>query len=262
MTALVVAAVAAAVWLARARPAADRLTAITSTAPVARRSDLGRLVGVCTGGMAGLLVTGSVLGMTVGATAGALADRALTARKDRRLATAAADALPDVLRLLAAELRTGAPPHVALAAAASAAPPTLAAHLCQVAAGAALGLAAADSLVPAPPGAEGLVALAACWRVSASTGAGLADGVTRLAAGLAADGRCRAEVEAQLAGPRATAAVLAVLPAVAVLLGAGLGADPLDFFRTPPGAACLGGGIALDLAGVAWTRRIAAGAAP
>ena len=62
----------------------------------------------------------------------------------------------------------------------------------------------------------------------------------------------------QLAGPRATAALLGALPAVGVLLGTGLGAAPLDvLLRTSWGLGCLVLGSLLTIAGVAWTERIA-----
>jgi tight adherence protein B len=51
--------------------------------------------------------------------------------------------------------------------------------------------------------------------------------------------------------------LLCVLPVVGVLLGHALGADPAGFLlRTAPGQAALLAGIALEAAGVAWTRAI------
>jgi tight adherence protein B len=108
------------------------------------------------------------------------------------------------------------------------------------------------------PGAESLARLAACWQVSASSGAGLARAVDRLAHTLQAEEAQRRELAAQLAGPRATARLLAVLPAFGLLLGAGLGADPLHvLLATPYGLACLTVGLTLNVAGVLWTERIA-----
>jgi tight adherence protein B len=45
-------------------------------------------------------------------------------------------------------------------------------------------------------------------------------------------------------------------------LAAAIGADPLRFFRTGPGTACLLAGIALDAAGLLWTGRLARDALP
>ncbi|MCZ0971803.1 hypothetical protein O1L55_10820 [Streptomyces albulus] len=69
-------------------------------------------------------------------------------------------------------------------------------------------------------------------------GAGLALGLERIAAGLAARRDQGEELRAQLAGPRATALVLALLPVGGLLMGGALGADPLGCCCTPrPGGA-------------------------
>lgn len=164
---------------------------------------------------------------------------------DGRATRANAAALPLLCRAAAAELRAGAPPVTALARAASDAPPAVAEYVRRL-----------DAPPAPPPGAQRLAALAALWTVAAGAGAGLADGLDRLADALVAEQRQRAEVAAQLAGPRASAATLAALPAFGLLLAGSLGADPLGFFATPAGAACLTGAVALDAAGVAWIRRI------
>jgi len=58
-----------------------------------------------------------------------------------------------------------------------------------------------------------------------------------------------------------TAALLAALPLFGLLLGAGLGADPLRvLLHTPGGLSCLALGALLECAGIAWTGRIARGA--
>ena len=94
-------------------------------------------------------------------------------------------------------------------------------------------------------------------------GAGLAAACDRLAESLAADEALRREVAAALAAPRATARLLAGLPLVGLALGAGLGAHPLRFLLgSGLGRACLLAAAVLDVAGLAWTRRLAAGAQP
>jgi tight adherence protein B len=109
----------------------------------------------------------------------------------------------------------------------------------------------------AVPGAEGLSGAAACWEVAVEGGAGLADGLDRVAATLRAERDQREELRAQLAGPKATAGMLALLPAFGVLLGVSLGADPLRvLFHTATGIGCLLVGGALEWAGLAWTGRI------
>ena len=111
------------------------------------------------------------------------------------------------------------------------------------------------------PGAEGAAGIAACWQVASSSGAGLAAGLDRVAEGLRAESALHETVRAELAGARSTAALLAALPVFGLLLGAGLGADPLRvLLHTPGGLACLALGALLECAGIAWTGRIARGA--
>jgi tight adherence protein B len=111
------------------------------------------------------------------------------------------------------------------------------------------------------PGAEGAAGIAACWQVASSSGAGLAAGLDRVAEGLRAERALREGVRAELAGPRSTAGLLALLPLFGLLLGAALGADPLRMLlHTPSGLLCLALGTALEWAGLAWTARIARGA--
>ncbi|GAA1021535.1 hypothetical protein Aple_073330 [Acrocarpospora pleiomorpha] len=117
---------------------------------------------------------------------------------------------------------------------------------------------AAALLGAAPPaGGEGLVRLAACWQVSATVGGGLASLVERVASFLREMEAHRQDVSAQLAGPRATARLLAGLPALGLLMAAGLGMEPLPFlFGTPAGFACLLIGLTLDATGLWWTNRL------
>ncbi|WP_264483506.1 type II secretion system F family protein [Streptomyces pinistramenti] len=113
------------------------------------------------------------------------------------------------------------------------------------------------------PGAGGLGGVAACWQVAVEGGAGLASGLERIAAGLRAQRDQREEVRAQLAGPRATALMLSLLPVCGFLMGSALGADPLRvLLHTPVGWVCLVSGGLLEWAGVAWTSRIVADALP
>lgn len=103
-----------------------------------------------------------------------------------------------------------------------------------------------------------VAAVAACWEVASSTGAGLAASLTVLADSGRETERVRAELEAGLAEPRATAVVLACLPAVGLGLGAMLGAEPLPWLvGTVPGRVVLGAGICLEMVGVLWSWRIA-----
>ncbi|MFF4044527.1 type II secretion system F family protein [Streptomyces sp. NPDC001816] len=111
------------------------------------------------------------------------------------------------------------------------------------------------------PGAEGLLGLAACWRVAVDQGAGLAAGLDRLDAALRAERDQRADLRAQLAGARATALLLAALPALGLLLGSAMGADPLRvLLHSGAGLGCLVAGAAFEGAGMWWAARIVRGA--
>lgn len=113
------------------------------------------------------------------------------------------------------------------------------------------------------PGAEGLRRVLACWEVAAGAGAGLGLALDQVADGLRREDALRRQVAAELAAPRATARVLAVLPVVGVALGASVGADPLFvLLRTSSGQGCLAAGTALSALGLVWVERIAASAQP
>ncbi|MER7565464.1 type II secretion system F family protein [Streptomyces sp. NPDC097941] len=111
------------------------------------------------------------------------------------------------------------------------------------------------------PGAEGLLGLAACWRVAVDQGAGLAAGLDRLEGALRAERDQRADLRAQLAGARSTAWMLAGLPVLGLSLGAALGADPLHvLLHTGTGLGCLLVGGLLEGVGMWWATRIVRGA--
>lgn len=107
------------------------------------------------------------------------------------------------------------------------------------------------------PGLEGLAGVAACWRVAADGGAGLAAGLDRLEGALRAERRRREELRALLAGAWSTVTVLALLPVVGLGLGAALGADPLGvLLHRSVGLVCLGLGVTFEAAGLIWATRI------
>jgi tight adherence protein B len=102
-------------------------------------------------------------------------------------------------------------------------------------------------------------AVVAACRLAGDVGSPLVSVLEEVAASLAADAEAQAARDAALAGPRATTRVLLWLPAVGVLLGYVLGADPV--------ATALDGGIGtvgvllgvlLLLAGRAWSGRLVA----
>ncbi|WP_411151072.1 type II secretion system F family protein [Streptomyces sp. A30] len=120
---------------------------------------------------------------------------------------------------------------------------------------------AALAVAARQPGAEGLVGLAACWRVAVDHGAGLAAGLDRLEGALRAERDQRADLRAQLAGARSTAVMLAGLPVLGLALGTALGADPLHvLLHTGAGLGCLLVGGLLEALGMWWAMRIVRGA--
>lgn len=99
-------------------------------------------------------------------------------------------------------------------------------------------------------------ALLAAGRLAARTGAPLADVLDRVGAAMARDAESAGQRTAALAGPRATARLLAWLPASGVVLGFLLGADPLAVLLDGgAGTLLLVLGALLTAAGRAWNGR-------
>jgi tight adherence protein B len=152
---------------------------------------------------------------------------------------------------LAAELQGGAEPRAALSGAARASP-----GLAALAAAAELPSGDVAATLRAL-GCDGARDLALLWEVGESSGAGLAAPAGRLAAALRDDEQVRREVAAQLAGPRATAWLLAGLPLFGLAMGAALGARPVDVLSSRFGLALVVPGLVLEALGLLWTRAIA-----
>ncbi len=191
-----------------------------------------------------------------------LAGRALRASERRREREARADAVIALCGALAGEVRAGRQPGAALMVAARDSGGLGAAEAAVLAA-ARFGGDVPGALCEAArePGADGLLGLAACWRVAVDRGAGLATGLGRLEGALRAERDQRADLHAQLAGARSTAVLLAVLPVVGLAMGTALGADPLGvLLHTPAGLGCLLVGGVLEGLGVWWVMRIVRGA--
>ncbi len=109
------------------------------------------------------------------------------------------------------------------------------------------------------PGAEGLADLAAAWQVSQRSGAALAATLSQVVASARARATAGHLVRGELASARATARLVAVLPAGTWLMSAGTGGDAWGFLvGHPVGLGCLAAGTALVFAGLAWIDRIAA----
>ncbi|GAB3660227.1 hypothetical protein GCM10027589_21840 [Actinocorallia lasiicapitis] len=157
---------------------------------------------------------------------------------------------------LAAELTAGRTPEDALSAAIQSLSPPLSTLLHPIPS--APDIPAALEASATLPGTDPLRLLAACWRVGVERGATLATVVDTLAAALRDDAAHREHVTSQLAAPRATARLLAVLPLLGIGMAAALGTHPLAFlFTTLPGLTALILGLTLNLTGLYWTHQIA-----
>jgi len=156
------------------------------------------------------------------------------------------------LRVLIGELEAGARPQAALTAARDAAPLHAAAFDAAVAASS--GSADAGTALLAYPATR---SIGLAWQLGADTGVALAGVLERVAADLQAEQEHRRTVETVLAGPRASALMLAGLPLVGIVLGGAMGARPLTVLTSSLGGQllCLVG-VLLDVAGLMWTRRL------
>ncbi|MEV0979788.1 type II secretion system F family protein [Streptomyces sp. NPDC049915] len=209
------------------------------------------------GALLGLL-GGSLLPVVAGAAGVPLLRRTRLAGAARRARDRQGDAVIALCAVLASEVRAGRQPGHALLSAARESG-GLGGGRAAVLAAARFGgdVPAALATAARQPGADGLLGLAACWRVAMDQGAGLAAGLDRLQAALRAERDQRADLRAQLAGARSTAVLLAGLPGLGLALGSALGADPLRvLLHTGAGLGCLLVGGLLEAAGVWWALRI------
>jgi tight adherence protein B len=209
---------------------------------VGRRPRAATTVIACLAGAVAWLGGGPVAAVAVAVYAWLGTAGLLRYRSARRTSEAIARAL-DATATLAADLRAGAAPAGALQAAMPAISP-----------GPGVGAAELERL-----GRQVSTALA----VSAATGAPLADLLDRLAADAWARTRVRQAASAQAAGATATAWLLAALPLAGIGVGYGMGADPLRvLLHTRTGAACALLALLLQVAGLAWSRRLAPAIGP
>ena len=99
--------------------------------------------------------------------------------------------------------------------------------------------------------------VAAAARLSARTGCSLAAVVGAVEDDLRARSRQRLELRSATAGSQASAALLAGLPVLGLVMGGGVGADPWRVLTTTPtGQVLLVAGVGLEVAGLAWSARL------
>lgn len=215
-------------------------------------------------GLAAALMARSPVPVVAGLVAVPCVARQLRERERRLAAELWEEAVAGLCSAVAGELRAGRPPEAVLVEALERVRAAGGLKECDAVLTPVLAAARFGGNVPAAlrqaargRGAEGLAGAAACWETAIDGGAGLAEGLDRVAAALRAERDQRDDLRAQLAGPRSTAFMLALLPVFGLLLGTALGADPLGvLLRTPAGLGCLLSGAALEWAGVVWTTRI------
>lgn len=205
-------------------------------------------------------------GMAAAAMVGGLAYYRWRWSARRRDTDAEVAALLDAVGVMAAELRAGAHPAGAAAVAANGAA-VVHRVLGSVAVGARLGAqvpAMLERHAMGEPAISGeLRRMAGAWSLAERHGVALAELMDAVRADLDVRVRLAGQVKALLAGPRATAAVLAVLPLLGIGLGQGIGANPWHVLTvTSAGQLLLVLGTGLTCAGVLWSGRIMAKASP
>lgn len=205
------------------------------------------------------LLSGVPAALAAGLVAAAVV-QALRRRTRERTAAAERAGAVEAVTTLAAELRAGRAPAEAMAAAAGVAEGPFAHALAGAGRALHVGVDPAEVLRAAAAGsaaAPALRGLAACLQVCVGSGGSLARAIETVGDALRAEHEQRLTVEGELAGPRATALLLAGLPIAGTVLAAGLGARPLHvLLHTLVGGGCLVVGVVLDLVGLWWTARL------
>lgn len=158
-------------------------------------------------------------------------------------------------RVIASQLRIGQVPSAALLEAATDCP-----ELAPVVATVRIGGDPVEALrvLATRPGREGLGDVADAWRLSAASGAPIADVIDQVAERLRDDEATLAIVTSELAAPRATGRTLACLPLLGLAMGFFAGGNPLAFIATSAiGQWLFVMGVALAAVGVWWIEHLA-----
>jgi tight adherence protein B len=181
-------------------------------------------------------------------------------RRRGRMGTAESRELETAIDVLVGELRVGAHPAQAFAVAADETAGPVADSCRAVAARARLGAdvtsglrsVAHNSALPAQ-----WARLAVCWQLAAEHGLAMSTLMRAAQRDIVERQRFSGQVMSAMAGARATAAILAGLPVLSVILGQLVGADPVAFLL----AGHVGGwllvvGVTLVCGGLLWSDRI------
>jgi tight adherence protein B len=241
-------------WPSRA--ASARLTALAG--PARGRSLLDgwvRPLRCLAFGVAPIVVVLAFAGLGAAVAAVLLAVAGRREWQSRRAATAkilAAEGIAEALRVMVAELRAGAHPVSAAESAAVDAAPEAAEAMRLIAASARL-----DGDLGGSTGSGVLRQLARAWTLVRRHGLPMAEVLDAVRRDVVAGVRFSRQTHARMAGPRASAAILALLPGVGVMLGEAMGARPLHIlFSTSAGQVLLVAGCGLICAGVVWSSKL------
>ena len=264
VVALVLVAGAALVWPPAGAP--GRLRALTPVPAGPARVAVSRVPAVVPvlAGLAVAALFAGIGGAVAAVVLGAVLLRGRRARRAERARTETTAGLAEGLAAFAGELRAGHPPASAAAAAGRDAGTAARRALARVEATARLGgdvpAALREQAISDPLAGPHLLRLADAWSLADRHGIGLAALAEAVAEDLRARARFAGRLGAQLAGPRTTAAVLAALPGIGLVLGQLVGAHPFGVLTgTGVGQVLLVVGAALVAAGLEWSRRLTAG---
>ncbi|MGZ8178283.1 type II secretion system F family protein [Williamsia sp. SKLECPSW1] len=223
------------------------------------------------GGLSCVLGVVAVVGVLAGVAAGLATATVLRRRRHRRrdrVREAELDAVLDAVTVMVAELSVGAHPARACRQAAEdlarrmPAPgvaPTLEVVTAMAGRAELGGDVAAGLASTGGHQADAWARIGVAWSTAEQHGLPMADLVQSVRDDLVARRRFAERTRAGLAGARATAAVLAGLPVLGVLLGEAMGAHPVSVLLGGElGGMLLAAGVGLVVLGLWWTERITA----
>lgn len=253
MSPAVLVAVLAGLGAFLAAPRPQRLGPLRSTAPRMVLPGMVASAGVGVGVLIYLNTSPVLIVVTVGSQIALI--RTVRRRRAHRSADRRRGQVLTACEGLASDLAAGLPPSRALRAMAENWP-----ELQPVADAADVGadVPTAFRVVAERPGADMLRVTAAAWSLAHRSGAGLAEALSLAAETLRSERATARIVATELASARATARLLALLPVGILVLGRGMGGDPVAFLLfSTTGQVCLTVGLGLAWAGAFWLERIA-----